>query len=34
MPKDLLKELNENEVYDLMAYLLSRGDKANAMFSK
>jgi putative heme-binding domain-containing protein len=32
MPKDLLKELNENEVYDLLAYLLSRGDKSNEMF--
>jgi putative heme-binding domain-containing protein len=34
MPKDLLKELNENEVYDLLAYLLSRGDKNNPMFRK
>jgi putative heme-binding domain-containing protein len=32
MPKDLLKELNENEVYDLLAYLLSRGDKNSPMF--
>lgn len=34
MPKDLLKELNENEVYDLLAYLLSRGDKNSPMFKK
>lgn len=34
MPKDLLKELNENEVYDLLAYLLSRGDPNSPMFKK
>ena len=34
MPKDLLKELNENEVYDLLAYLLSRGDEKHALFKK
>ncbi len=34
MPKDLLKELNENEVYDLLAYLLSRGDANHALFKK
>ena len=34
MPKDLLKELNENEVMDLMAYLLSRGDQNNPVFKK
>jgi len=34
MPKDLLKELNENEVYDLLAYLLSRGDQNHPMFKK
>lgn len=34
MPKDLLKELNENEVYDLLAYLLSRGDSNHALFKK
>lgn len=34
MPKDLLKDLNENEVYDLLAYLLSRGDAANPLFKK
>ncbi len=32
MPKDLLKPLNENEVLDLMAYLLSRGNPKDAMF--
>jgi putative heme-binding domain-containing protein len=32
MPKDLLKQLNENEMYDLIAYLLSRGDPNHAMF--
>ncbi len=32
MPKDLLKPLNENEVADLMAYLLSRGDPNHPMF--
>lgn len=34
MPKDLLKPLNETEVLDLLAYLLSRGDPGNAMFRK
>jgi putative heme-binding domain-containing protein len=34
MPKDLLKELNQDEVNDLLAYLLSRGDKNNEMFKK
>lgn len=34
MPADLLKSLNENEVLDLMAYLLSRGDPNHAMFKK
>src|SRR5262249_33948253 len=34
MPKDLLKELNENEFYDLLAYLLSRGDKTHPYFRK
>ncbi|HVK14806.1 MAG TPA: c-type cytochrome, partial [Gemmataceae bacterium] len=32
MPADLLKPLNEEEVKDLMAYLLSRGDPNNPMF--
>ncbi|MSR55034.1 MAG: c-type cytochrome [Gemmataceae bacterium] len=32
MPKDLLKPLNEDEVADLMAYVLSRGDPGHPMF--
>ena len=34
MPKDLLKTLNEDEVRDLLAYLLSRGNPSDAMFRK
>jgi putative heme-binding domain-containing protein len=34
MPKGLLNTLSEDEVKDLMAYLLSRGDRSNAMFGK
>jgi len=34
MPKDLLKTLNEKEVLDLMAYLLSRGNPNDPMFRK
>jgi len=34
MPRDLLNTLNENEVLDLMAYLLSRGDQRHPMFRK
>lgn len=34
MPTDLLKPLNQNEVLDLLAYLLSRGDKKSGMFAK
>jgi putative heme-binding domain-containing protein len=34
MPKDLLKPLNEDEVADLMAFLLSRGDPNHPMFKK
>jgi putative heme-binding domain-containing protein len=34
MPKDLLKQLNQNEVLDLLAYLLSRGNPNDAMFRK
>ena len=34
MPADLLKPLNQDEVLDLLAYLLSRGEKNNAMFRK
>lgn len=32
MPKGLLNTLNEDEVLDLMAYLLSRGDRKHSMF--
>jgi putative heme-binding domain-containing protein len=34
MPKDLLKQLNESEVQDLMAYLLSRGNERDRAFKK
>ena len=34
MPKGLLNTLSEEEVLDLMAYLLSRGDRSNTMFKK
>ena len=34
MPEDLLKPLNEGEVLDLMAYLLSRGDPKHPVFKK
>ncbi len=34
MPKDLLKTLNETEVLDLLAYLMSRGNPNDAMFRK
>jgi putative heme-binding domain-containing protein len=34
MPDGLLKSLNENEVLDLLAYLLSRGEPGHAMFKK
>ncbi len=34
MPKDLLKPLNENEVLDLLAYLLSRGNPGDPLFRK
>jgi putative heme-binding domain-containing protein len=34
MPADLLKPLNENEVLDLLAYLLSRGDANHPLFKK
>jgi putative heme-binding domain-containing protein len=34
MPKDLLITLNRDEVLDLLAYMLSRGDKNHAMFRK
>jgi putative heme-binding domain-containing protein len=32
MPKELLNKLNQDEVLDLLAYLLSRGDERNPMF--
>jgi len=32
MPVGLLNTLNENEILDLMAYLLSRGDRNHSMF--
>jgi putative heme-binding domain-containing protein len=34
MPDGLLKPLNQDEVLDLLAYLLSRGNKQDAMFRK
>jgi putative heme-binding domain-containing protein len=34
MPKDLLKPLSQNEVMDLMAYLLSRGNAKDPLFRK
>jgi putative heme-binding domain-containing protein len=34
MPEGLLKELNDDEVLDLLAYLLSRGDPKHPMFRK
>lgn len=34
MPADLLKALNDNEVLDLLAYLLSRGDPNQPMFRR
>lgn len=34
MPGNLLKPLNRDEVLDLLAYLLSRGDEKNEMFRK
>ena len=34
MPKDLLKSLNKDEVLNLLAYLLSRGNPNDPMFAK
>ena len=34
MPEALLDTFKEDEVLDLMAFLLSRGDRNNAMFKK
>ena len=34
MPTGLLDTLKEDEILDLVAYLLSRGDRTNSMFRK
>jgi putative heme-binding domain-containing protein len=34
MPADLLKALNDDEVLDLLAYLLSRGDRNSVLFRR
>lgn len=34
MPEKLLSPMNENEVLDMLAYLLSRGDPSSPMFKK
>jgi putative heme-binding domain-containing protein len=34
MPAELINSLNQNEVLDLLAYLLSRGDATSPMFKK
>ncbi|MHC5544867.1 c-type cytochrome, partial [Singulisphaera rosea] len=34
MPEKLLNSLNEDEVLDLLAYILSRGDAKDPMFQK
>ena len=34
MPDKLLNTLNESEVLDMLAYMLSRGDPAHPMFRK
>jgi hypothetical protein len=34
MPEGLLDSLKEEEVLDLLAYLLSRGDRDHKMFRK
>ena len=34
MPKDLLKTLNKDELLDLLAYLMSRGNPNDVMFAK
>jgi hypothetical protein len=34
MPSGLLNTLHEDELLDLMAFLLSRGDPQNAMFKQ
>ena len=34
MPKGLLNALNQDEVLDLFAYILSRGDEKDPMFGR
>jgi hypothetical protein len=34
MPTGLLNTMHEDELLDLLAYLLSRGDRNHAMFEK
>jgi hypothetical protein len=34
MPAGLLDTFKEDEILDIMAYILSRGDRKNAMFQK
>jgi len=34
MPPGLVNSMNKTEIMDLIAYILSGGDKANAMFKK
>ena len=34
MPAKLIDSLNKNEVFDLLAYMLSKGDPNSAYFSK
>ena len=34
MPADLIDSLSESEMLDLVAFLLSRGDEAGAMFAR
>jgi mono/diheme cytochrome c family protein len=34
MPAGLIDTLKEEEIYDLIAYILSRGDPSSPMFSK
>ncbi len=34
MPEGLLKPLNQDEVLDLLGYLLSKGNKNDPMFRK
>jgi hypothetical protein len=34
MPKGLLDTLETDEILDLMAYMLAKGDKGHSMFKK